>query len=176
MLNKAFFREILLSVFMAAVFFLLLQNTVQTCVILSSSMEPDLQVGQRLIISKVTYHIQSPQRGDIVVFQPPQNQDVIPYIKRIIGLPGDIIEIKNGNVYVNGEPLIEPYIKENPDYYMPPEIVSADSYFVLGDNRNNSYDSHIWGTVPQDSIIGKASLSIWPLTDWGLAPNYSFEP
>jgi len=165
----------LISAVMGVALFLLLQNTIQTCIVSSSSMEPDLTIGQRLVVSKITYRFNLPKRGDIVVFRPPSNPNAIPYIKRVIGLPGDTVEIKDGKVYIDGAPLNEPYIKETPLYYMPPETVPADNYFVLGDNRNDSNDSHVWGMVPRENIIGKASFSIWPLNEWGLAPNYSFD-
>jgi signal peptidase I len=171
---SSFLRELLISAVIGFGLFLVLQNTIQTCIVSSSSMEPDLTVGQRLIVSKISYHFDVPQRGDIIVFQPPANPSAIPYIKRVIGLPGDIVEIKDGKVIVNGAALFEPYIKETPMYYMPPEDIPADSYFVLGDNRNDSNDSHVWGTVPRDNIIGKASFTIWPLGEWGTAPNYNF--
>lgn len=168
-------REILVSALLGTALFVVLQNTIQTCVVSSSSMEPDLQVGQRLIVNKVNYYFEEPKRGDIIVFRPPANPDSIPYIKRVIGLPGDTVEIRNGKVFVNGQALDEPYIKEKPLYTMPPEFIMLDNYFVLGDNRNDSNDSHVWGTVPRENIIGKASISIWPVEDWGLAPNYGFD-
>jgi signal peptidase I len=171
---NSFLRELLISAIIGFALFLVLQNTIQTCIVSSSSMEPDLTVGQRLIVSKITYRFYAPKRGDIIVFQPPANPGAIPYIKRVIGLPGDIVEIKDGKVLINGNALFEPYIKETPSYYMPPEDIPAESYFVLGDNRNDSNDSHVWGTVPRDNIIGKASFTIWPLGEWGTAPNYNF--
>jgi signal peptidase I len=171
---NSFLREILISAVIGFGLFLILQNTIQTCIVSSSSMEPDLTVGQRLIISKISYYFKAPQRGDIIVFHLPSNPDAIPYIKRVIGLPNDIVEIKDGKVFINGAPLYEPYIKAIPAYYMPAKNIPADSYFVLGDNRNDSSDSHVWGTVPRDKIIGKASFTIWPLGEWGTAPNYNF--
>lgn len=175
MKSNPFLRELIISVLMGAGLFILLQSTIQTSIVSSSSMEPDLTVGQRLVVSKITYYFDRPKRGDIIVFRPPSNPNATPYIKRVIGLPGDAVEIKDGKVYINGSPIIEPYIKETPLYYMPPEIVPVDNYFVLGDNRNDSNDSHVWGMVPRGNIIGKASFSIWPPAEWGLAPNYSFD-
>jgi signal peptidase I len=97
------------------------------------------------------------------------------YIKRIIAVPGDTVEIRGGKVYLNGEPIDEPYIKEAFNYTMPPQFVPAEEYFVMGDNRKDSSDSRSWGTVPLENIIGKASLSYWPLGELGLAPNHSIE-
>lgn len=132
----------------------------------SGSMEPTLQVNDRLIIDKVSYRFQDLQQGDIVVFNPTdtllqQNfHDAL--IKRVIGLPGDKVEVKGGRVYVNDRPLRENYIAAQPDYQWGPQIVPPDSYLVLGDNRNNSYDGHYWGFVPHDRIIGKAIIRFWP--------------
>ncbi len=137
----------------------------------SASMEPTLQINDRLIIEKVSYHFQQPKRGDVVVFEPTdtlvkQNyRDA--FIKRVIGLPGETIQVKGGRVYVNGEPIKEKYIAENPEYDYGPKKVPADSYLVLGDNRNNSYDSHHWGFVPSDKLIGKALVRFWPLNRLG---------
>ncbi|MGA1475323.1 MAG: signal peptidase I, partial [Prochlorothrix sp.] len=117
----------------------------------SSSMLPTLQINDRLIVDKVVYRFTDPQRGDIVVFNPTdallaQNfRDA--FIKRIIGLPGDVVEVYGGTVYVNGQALEENYIQDAPDYVYGPETVPADQYLVLGDNRNNSYDGHSWGFV-----------------------------
>ncbi|WP_013324122.1 signal peptidase I [Gloeothece verrucosa] len=137
----------------------------------SSSMEPTLQINDRLIIEKISYHFREPQRGDVVVFNPTealikQNfKDA--FIKRVIGLPGDTVEVKGGKVYVNGEALIEDYIAQKPDYDYGPVTVPQGQYLVLGDNRNNSYDSHYWGFVPKDKIIGRAAIRFWPLNRAG---------
>jgi signal peptidase I len=160
---------------MGLAFFLLLQNTIQTCVVFGICMEPALEEGQRIIVSKITYYFDGPRRGDIIVFRPPASPNAAPYIKRVVGLPGDTVEIKDGKVYINGASLSEPYIKETPLYYMPSETVPLNNYFVLGDNRNDSNDSHVWGMVPRENIIGKAAFTIWPPDVFGLAPNYNFD-
>lgn len=133
----------------------------------SGSMEPTLQINDRLVVEKVSYYFNPPERGDIVVFWPPeqltqpgQRRDA--FIKRIIGLPGDVVEVREGKVLVNGEPLQEEYIKAPPDYEWGPEAVPDESYLVLGDNRNSSYDSHSWGFVPAENLIGKAMVRFWP--------------
>lgn len=137
----------------------------------SSSMEPTLEINDRLIIEKVGYHFQSPQRGDIVVFSPTealrQQNFHDAFIKRVIGLPGDRVEVKNGTVYVNDRALKEKYIEEKPNYRYGPVTVPADQYLVLGDNRNNSYDSHYWGFVPRQNLIGKAVVRFWPFNRVG---------
>jgi signal peptidase I len=137
----------------------------------SGSMLPTLQINDRLIIDKVSYHFVEPHRGDIVVFSPTdtlraQNfRDA--FIKRIIGLPGDTVEVAEGKVYVNGEALAENYLQDYPNYQWGPEVVPPDQYLVLGDNRNNSFDSHLWGFVPRENIIGRAVVRFWPLNRMG---------
>ena len=171
---KTFLRDTLLTIILTIVIFFLIQATVQVSIVNGSSMEPHLRDGQRLVVNKAVYQLHHPERGDIVVFRPPHNAGATPFIKRIIGVPGDTIEIKKGTVYINGHPLDEPYIKEPPAYTLSKEEISGDKYFVLGDNRNNTSDSHVWGTVPRPNIIGKAWISIWPPEYWGLAPNHTF--
>ena len=134
----------------------------------SESMVPTLQVNDKLIVDKLSYDFTSPSRGDIVVFSPTDNitrenptlKDA--FIKRIIGLPGDKVEVKGERVYVNDRPLKESYIEDAPHYNFGPVTVPPDSYLVLGDNRNNSYDSHFWGFVPRNHIIGRAIVRFWP--------------
>ncbi|MBR8829554.1 MAG: signal peptidase I [Gomphosphaeria aponina SAG 52.96 = DSM 107014] len=137
----------------------------------SSSMEPTLEINDRLIIEKVTYHFKEPQRGDVVVFEPTETlreqNFTDAFIKRVIGLPGDTVEVKGGRVYINDQPLGEKYIEEEPNYDYGPVTVPNDQYLVLGDNRNNSYDSHYWGFVPQENLIGKAMVRFWPLNRFG---------
>ncbi|MDX2229570.1 MAG: signal peptidase I [Leptolyngbyaceae cyanobacterium bins.349] len=141
----------------------------------SRSMVPTLQVDDRLIVDKVSYHFKDPERGDIVVFMPPEEASVVctgprvqstskdAYIKRIIALPGEKIEVRQGKVFINDQALKEDYLEEVPDYQYGPRVVPENSYLVLGDNRNNSCDSHYWGFVPRENIIGRAIVRFWPL-------------
>jgi signal peptidase I len=133
----------------------------------SEAMLQTLKINDRLIIDKLTYRFRIPERGDIILFSPTetlqrQNFDDA-LLKRIIGLPGETVEVKGGRVYINAQPLVEPYITEKPEYQWGPTTIPPNSYFVLGDNRNNSYDSHFWGFVPSENIIGKASQRFYPL-------------
>ena len=168
---KAFIREIVGLILLAVVISLLLQVVLPRFEVVGSSMEPSLHDGQRLIINKAVYFFREPEAGEVVVFQPPNNRRT-DYIKRIIALPGDVVEIKEGVVYVNDSPLDEPYIKDEPSYTLSPEEIPENNYFVLGDNRNNSNDSHNGWTVPRQNIVGKAWLSIWPPSQWGLVTSY----
>ncbi len=140
----------------------------------SDSMEPTLLVGDRLVVEKLSYHLHPPQTGDIVVFQPPiQFQEqfgFLPdkaFIKRVIGTAGDRVQVQEGVVYLNDQPLSEAYIAEPPAYEMPMVQVPADSLFVMGDNRNNSNDSHVWGFLPRQNLIGRAVLRFFPFNRVG---------
>ncbi len=168
---KAFFREILITLLMAVVIFFAVQSTVQTFVVVYSSMQPTFQEGQRLLVNKAAYLFGQPSRGDVIIFKAPGSRTG-DFIKRVIGLPGDVVEVKGRAVYVNGSKLSEPYIKDPPAYTLTPQTIPADDYFVLGDNRNNSDDSHAGYLVTRQSIIGKAWVSTWPPSKWGIVLNY----
>ncbi len=174
---RAFLREILTILAIAIVVFLGLQFIVQTYVVIEYSMEPTFNQGQRVLVSKIVYKFHEPERGDVIVFHPPLPYDPegTPFIKRIIALPGESVEIKNGAVYINGSKLQELYLQRSPNYTYSLHKVPEGSYFVLGDNRNNSNDSHTGWTLPRQNIIGKAWLSIWPPSKWGVASNYSLQ-
>jgi len=130
-----------------------------------SSMEPSLQSGEFVIVNRLAYRLGEPELGDVVVFHFPGDPGQ-EYIKRIIGLPEDTIRVNNGTVSINGQPIDEPYIAANPRYKGNWEV-PAGHIFVLGDNRNNSSDSHNWGAVPMENVIGEAFFIYWPPTDWG---------
>ena len=135
------------------------------------SMEPTLHSGEFVIVNKLSYKFGDPQIGDVVVFRYPRDPEQ-EYIKRVIGLPGDQVRVLNGKVYVNGEALNEPYIAATPNYHSD-VTVPEDSLFVLGDNRNNSSDSHNWGEVPLEKVIGKAVFVYWPPGEWGIIEHPS---
>lgn len=142
---------------------------VQASIIPTGSMLPTIQLQDRVIVDKLLFKLSEIKRGDIIVFHPLREADSsgVPWIKRIIGLPGEKVEIKGGKVLINETELNEPYEMEKPDYSFGQIIVPENSYFVLGDNRNNSLDSHYWGVLPAKNIIGKASLRYWPLNRFG---------
>ena len=168
---KSQLRQVLAVVLIAIGVFLLSRATVQSSVVVGGSMEPSFEDGQRLLINKAVYHFREPQRSEVIVFHPPTGRGP-DFIKRIIALPGDTIEIKEGAVYINDRATDEPYIKAAPSYTMTSREIPEGEYFVLGDNRNNSNDSHSWGTLPQENIIGKVWISIWPP---GTIPSYALE-
>ena len=139
----------------------------------SDSMLPTLEMGDRLVVEKISYRFHPPVTGDIVVFDPPQKLQVLGYakdqafIKRVIGEPGQIVTIAHHQVYLNTEPLQEDYIAEPPAYKWGPERVPENEFFMMGDNRNDSNDSHVWGFLPQKNIIGRARFRFWPLSRIG---------
>ena len=134
----------------------------------SDSMFPTLQIGDRLVVEKVSRLVRPIHGGDIVVFEPPPQLQALGYdreqafIKRIVATEGQVVEVHDGQVFVDGVPLDEPYIASPPSYSLPRIEVPAGRIFVMGDNRNNSNDSHVWGFLPADNIIGRAWLRFWP--------------
>ena len=130
----------------------------------SESMLPTLRIGDHLIIEKISYKFGAIDRGDIVVFKaPPASHLEEVMIKRVIALPGETVSIKDGVVYINGNPLEEPYELEKPREDFEPVTVPENSIFVMGDNRNNSFDSRFWGVLEKDLVIGKAFARYYPL-------------
>jgi signal peptidase I len=148
----------------------------------SGSMEPTLAIDDRLIIEKLSYRFSQPQRGDIVVFNPTptleEQKFKDAFIKRVIGLPGERIEVKEGKVFVNGQPIAENYTAERPNYNWKYEgVIPENSYIVFGDNRNSSYDSHYWGLVPKDKLVGRAIIRFWPPgRAGGIPPKPPYRP
>ena len=196
--NKTLVREVVETGLLALLVFLAVRASFQNFKVDGSSMFPSLENGQFLIVNKLVYAevnveklsnfipfldagstpkryvFHGPERGDIIVLQDPRKPDT-DLIKRVIGLPGETLEIVNGVVYINGYLLEEPYIK-TPWHSTNPKItIPAGEYFVMGDNRDNSLDSRSSsvGLVPKDLVIGKAMLSYWPKNQFGLAPNES---
>ncbi|NMC13201.1 MAG: signal peptidase I [Chloroflexi bacterium] len=158
--------EILETLLIAVVLFAGIDTVSARIRVDGHSMEPTLYTGELLIVNKMAYKFSSMNIGDVIVFHPP-NSPTEEYIKRIIGLPGDHVVIKDGKVIVNDQVLEEPYIKAAPNYELD-IVVDSNGVFVLGDNRNNSNDSHAWGTVPLENIIGKAVVIYWPPQSWGV--------
>jgi signal peptidase I len=142
---------------------------VQPVKVEGTSMQPHLTDQERIFVNKFVYHFSAISRGDIVVFWYPRDETKS-LIKRVIGLPGDTVEIQAGSVVVNSEPLVEPYL--DPDYVdslsFGPVLVPEGHYFVLGDHRDSSNDSRNWGAVPANKIFGKAILRYWPISKFGL--------
>ncbi len=192
---RSWLLEFLQTVMLTVIIFVAVRSVVQNFQIEGPSMQPTLVTGQYLLVNKLAYlqlegaplqaaqqvglfrgseHgvflLGGPQRGDIIVFREP----VPPYVdlvKRLIALPGDRVEINRGHVYVNGTPLHEDYIQALPSYSLSEQVVPPDRFFVLGDNRPVSSDSHLWGFVPEANVIGKAWIRYWPLDRWGTLGN-----
>jgi signal peptidase I len=140
----------------------------------SDSMIPTLEQGDRLVVEKVSFYFRPPHRGDIIVFNPPSQLQMLgfdnnqAFIKRVIGEPGNLLKIENFRVYLNQQPLTENYLAEPPNYQLTEVKVPPDHLFVMGDNRNNSNDSHIWGFLPRKNVIGRACFRFWPLNRIGI--------
>ncbi|MBE7472715.1 MAG: signal peptidase I [Anaerolineae bacterium] len=172
-------REVGETIILTLIIFFLIQTVIRNFRVVGTSMVDNLHDGQYLIIDKLSYNsfvtdvlkMGGPQRGDVIVFEPP-NRPGEDYVKRIIGLPGETVEIKAGQVFINGQPLAEPFQPTPGTYTMPNAVtVPEGQIFVLGDNRNNSNDSHNWGTLPLENIVGRAWLSYWPPSEWGVIPR-----
>ncbi len=131
----------------------------------SGSMEPTLRPGDRIVAEKVLRWFHAPRPGDIVVFAPPPGSgaDAPALVKRVVAGPGQVVAVERGRVLVDGRPVAEPYVAEPPAYDLPPLRVPEGHLFVLGDNRNRSLDSHVWGFVPVDHVIGRAVFRYWPV-------------
>lgn len=167
--------ETLETIVLAAIIWLVVNFATARFVVDGSSMEPNFHTGQLLIVNRLAYRFGTLERGDVIVFRFPGNT-ADDYIKRIIGLPGERITIKDGNVYVNDVLLEEPYLDPNTIFpYGGEWVVPADNYFVLGDNRAHSSDSRSWGPLGKDYIIGKSWVSYWPPQYWGVVPHYSYD-
>ncbi len=168
-------REVLITILIALAIFLPMKATVQGYEVQYSCMVPNVQDGDWIIVGKVAYHLSPPQRGDVIVFNPPEElHSEFPFIKRLIGLPGETVEVHDGTVYINGVALVEPYLNEKPRYTLGPMVIPEGEYFVLGDNRNSANDSHNGWTVPMQNVIGKARFIYWPLSRWTVIDHYDY--
>jgi signal peptidase I len=175
--------EVVETLVLTLVIFLIIQNFVaQPYRVQQQSMEHTLEPDQYVLVDKLTPRFTPYKRGDIVVFTPPEawaREDGTPYIKRVIGQPGDVVELKSGGVYVNGEKLDEPYIYEGQSTEALSDVsrwtVGAGELFVMGDHRQDSQDSRAFGPVPEKNIIGRAWLRYWPIGTFGIlqTPAYA---
>jgi signal peptidase I len=180
-------KEWVKSIVIAMVLAMVLKSTViASYMVPTGSMEPTIVPQDRMFGNRFVYYLRKPARGDIVSFTPPASATgssqqetlpgrlhvpgfgVIPYLKRVIGVEGDIARVTQGRVYINGKAMSEPYIKQPPCYELPPVKVPKDEIFVLGDNRCNSHDSHIWGFLPVKNVQAKVFFRFWPITHIGM--------
>lgn len=188
--------ELTQTLVLAVLIFLAVRAMAQNFRVEGASMEPGLHNGQYLLVNKAVYFklnldtldkylpfidpgdnperfiFHGPRRGDVIVFEYPEDRSR-DFIKRVIGVPGDIVRVDEGQVFVNGVPLDEPYVNEEHRSNMEEKVVPAGEYFVLGDNRGNSSDSRSWGFVPEENIIGRAMFTYWP--DLGGVGNRSID-
>lgn len=165
-------REVVETVLLTAIIIVLVNAATSRFRIEGNSMEPNLHDSEYVLIDKISYRLHPPQRGDVIVFE--RTGEDRDYIKRIIGLPGDTVEVHAGQVLVNGVALDEPYINQVIRNDMPARLIEPDRYFVMGDNRNNSSDSRSFGSVAEQAIIGRALVVYWPPTDWNVVPHHTY--
>jgi signal peptidase I len=180
--------EIIESIVLAVIVFIAIQASVRNFKVDGSSMHPTLDGGQYLLVNKLVYlqvdtqrlsriipfwkvnrpseqfAIHPPKRGEVIVFRFPRDPSK-DFVKRVIGLPGDRVELRQGTVYINGAALAEPYVTTPGESTRPPILLGEKQYYVLGDNRNGSNDSRIWGPVPEENVLGKVWLVYWPFTE-----------
>ena len=200
-------KELLETAIFILLVFLIVRGVIQNFKIEGQSMEPSLHTSQYILVNKIVYFhfdlnaplrllpgnadlpakivypFHMPRRGEVVVFEYPRDMSK-DYIKRVIGLPGETVTIKDGQVFVNDELIDEPYLRgvqttcrgDDPCNLGAPITVPAGAVFVMGDNRNNSSDSREWGALPLDGIIGKAWVSYWPREHWGVIPAPTYDP
>lgn len=165
-------RDILAPVLVALAITAIFHTVIASFKVYGSSMYPSILPGEYVMVSKASYFFGQPQRGEVIVFHSPRDLKT-DLIKRIIALPNDTMEIKKGTVFVNDIALVEPYISEPPKYDVYSQEIIDDNFFVLGDNRNNSSDSHGGWTVPRQYIVGKAWVTYWPPKEWKTVKHYA---
>jgi signal peptidase I len=163
-------REVLETLVLTLVLFALIRTGIQNYKIEGQSMQPNFEDGQYLLVNKLAYVFGEPQRGDVVVFHYPRDPER-DFIKRVVGLPGDVVEVRDGRVFVNGSLLDEPYNTLPINYTAGRTVVEPRTVYVLGDNRGNSEDSHRWGLLNQDLIIGTAWFTIYPFDLAGMVAH-----
>lgn len=165
---KSALREFIEIAALALVIFLFIRVFVMNYRVIGHSMQPNIHEGQYLLIDKLLYGLGEPQRGDVVVLRPPDTPDQI-YIKRAIGLPGDTVEVRNGQLFINEQAILEPWeTRPYPASNWGPARVGGDELFVLGDNRPGSRDSRYFGMLPMEKVVGRAFVCYWPPAEWTL--------
>jgi len=177
-----FFLDLIETVVIAlAVFVMIYLFLFQPHQVRGSSMYPNFQDGEYILTDKISYRLKEPQRGDVIIFRAPRNQEY-DYIKRIIGLPGDTVKIENNQMYINNQHLTEAYLPSffstHSGAFLHPGVgvvIPEDEFFVLGDNRSHSSDSREWGFVPRENIVGKALLRYWPTDRVGTVPAVDYQ-
>ncbi|NLE53244.1 MAG: signal peptidase I [Chloroflexi bacterium] len=174
--GRSFWRELIETVILIAAIYAFVNLATARFVVDGRSMLPNFETDQFIIVSRISYVLGDPQRGDVVVFHNPADPDH-DFIKRVIGLPGETITILNGRVYVDGVRLEEPYIQNFCRGTVCDDTweIGPDEYFVLGDNRSSSRDSHNFGPISRDLLIGRAFLRYWPPSDWALITHESYD-
>jgi len=165
-------REVIETILLTAIIYAAVNFATGRFRVEGDSMQPNLHPEQYVLVDKVSYRLGQPRRGDIVVFQYPLATER-DFIKRVIGLPGETVTVSGGAVSINGQPLTEPYIAAPPTYNNT-WTLAPEEYFVLGDNRNNSSDSHNWGPLHRKYLIGRAIFVYWPPDGWGLVPHFTY--
>lgn len=183
--------EALEVVALALIMFVAVRTVAQNFIVDGGSMEPNFHNGELVIVNKLAFRqfnlawlpftdntdwepFGSPSPGDVVVFEFPQDPQR-DFIKRVVAVPGQTVEVRDGRVYVDGQAVQEPYLSEPPYYSYGPAMVPSGQLFVLGDNRNNSYDSHSWGMLPEERLIGRAEFRYWPLSEAGRISSHPLE-
>ena len=164
-------RDILAPILVALAITAVFHAVIASFKVYGSSMYPSILPGEYIMVSKAAYFFNQPQHGEVIVFHSPRDP-ASDLIKRVIAVPDDTVEIKKGTVFVNGAPLVELYISESPKYDVYRQQIIAGQFFVLGDNRNNSSDSHGGWTVPRQNIVGKAWVTYWPPKEWKVVKHY----
>lgn len=167
-------RDVIETMVLVAIAFLVINALIGRFRIEQVSMEPNLYEGEYVIVDKVSYAFRQPARGEIVVLKNP-NPNLPDLIKRVIGLPGETIEVRSDAVYIDGQPLIEPYAQQPMGREQAAFTLQTDQYFVMGDHRNNSSDSREFGARPLNDIVGRAWIIYWPPSDWQVlsSPTYA---
>jgi len=167
-------REMVETILLTLLIYVLIRTfLIENYRVVGHSMVPTLEDRQFLVVNKLDYRLRQPRRGDIVVFFDPRDGDR-KLIKRIVGLSGEVVEIRNGQVFVDGRTLDEPYIQNRARYSESATQVPEGHFYVLGDNRSNSSDSHNWGTLSEEKIVGRAWFSYWPPELWGLIAHTEY--